>query len=185
MTEERDPPAARGEARTDGASGEAAGEEEPEGRRLFERTVPEVIRRLIERALETGVEKLSEGPENLRHFLGELRLPKEALNYIYGQIDDTKKGLYRVVAKEIRDVLEHTNFAAEVADLLTKLSFEITTQIRFVRSPAAPDDRAPGEGQAQEAPAPEPEGGGALPRPRVVSKLTVKGGEKPDRRSRE
>ena len=34
--------------------------------------------------------------------------------------------------KEIRDVLEHTQFADEISKALTKLSFEIRTEIRFI-----------------------------------------------------
>ncbi|MBW2527208.1 MAG: hypothetical protein JRI23_23705 [Deltaproteobacteria bacterium] len=157
--------------------------DENERRRLFERAVPEVIRRVLERALESGVEKLSEGPENVRHLLGDLKLPKEALHYIYGQIDDTKKGLYRVVAKEIRDVLEHTNFSDEIADVLTKLSFEINTQIRFV-----PNPQLERQGADRETDADEPKDGEEtsrdrtrIPRPKVMSKVTMKARDKADR----
>ncbi len=106
-----------------------------ERKRLYERAVPEIVKRVIERAVESGVEKLtelSEKPESLRNFVADLRLPKEVLSDIYAQIDDTKMGLYRVVAKEIRDVLEHTAIADEIAKVLTKLSFEIKTEIRFI-----------------------------------------------------
>ena len=53
------------------------------------------------------------------------------------QIDETKNGLYRVVAREIRDFLEHTNIADEVTKALTKLSFEIKTEIRFIPNDSA------------------------------------------------
>jgi hypothetical protein len=102
---------------------------EPDERRKFaERLLPELIKRVV----EAGVGKLAEGPENLRHFVGELKLPKEIANYLFAQIDETKNGLYRVVAKEIRDFLETTNIAEEITNALTKLSFEIRTEIRFV-----------------------------------------------------
>ena len=51
-------------------------------RSLLERSLPEVIRRLV----EAGYEKLSEGPESLRQMLGELRLPKETLALILPQL---------------------------------------------------------------------------------------------------
>lgn len=116
---------------------------DPERKGLFERAVPELVKRVLERAVESGVEKLtelSEKPDNLRNFVNDLRLPKEVLADVYGQIDDTKNGLYRVVAKEIRDVLEQTHIADEIVHALTKLSFEIKTEIRFV-----PNDRAAGD----------------------------------------
>lgn len=146
---------------------------DPERKRLFERAIPKLMKHLVERAVESGVEKLSESPENLRNFVSELRLPKEVLGDLYGQIDDTKNGLYRVVAKEIRDVLEHTQFADEIAKVLTKLSFEIRTEIRFVPNDHAKDeksDRPEGE---------EPEGekkerSSIFPRPKVTSEVTMK-----------
>ncbi|MBM4359392.1 MAG: hypothetical protein FJ096_14915 [Deltaproteobacteria bacterium] len=152
-------------------------------RRLFERTVPDVLRKIVERAVGTGVETLTEGPDNLRKHLGDLKLPKEAASYVYEQIDDTKKGLYRVVAKEIRDVLEHMSLADEIATVLTKLSFEINTQIRFVPNQAAKEGEAP---RAEEGEPPQPAGTSPstgegepkrkshFPRPRVVSKVVMK-----------
>jgi hypothetical protein len=118
-------------------------EKERERRRL-ERVLPEVIKRLI----ETGYEKISEGPENVRQFVSELKLPKEALALILAQLDDTKNGLYRVVAKEIRDFLEHSNLAEELSKALTTLSFEIKTEVRFIpneaklNAPPKPDVRS-------------------------------------------
>jgi len=102
--------------------------------------MPELIRRV----LEAGLEKL--GQENVRNLMGELRLPKEILAVIFAQLDETKNGLYRVFAKEMRDFLEHTNFSDEIARVLTTLSFEIKTEVRFVpndsRLGATPDIRA-------------------------------------------
>lgn len=154
-------------------------EGEPGRRSVFERTVPDVFKRVIERALESGVERLTEAPENLRDIARELKLPKEALQFLYGQVDDTKKGVYRVVAKEIRDVLEHTSFADEIADVLTKLSFEINTTIRFVPNKPGKDDEESAEAEPRE-------GGEAeqrrIPRPQVVSKVVMKARESLDRR---
>ena len=110
--------------------------------RRIERILPELIKRL----LEAGFEKLVEAPENARNLVGELKLPKEILAVLLGQLDETKTGLYRVVARETRDFLEHTNFAEELARVLTTLSFEIKTEVRFIpndsRLGASPDVRA-------------------------------------------
>jgi hypothetical protein len=137
-------------------------EGEGEKKRLFERAIPEIFKRAVERAVESGIDRLSEGPENLRQFVGDLKLPKEVLHYLYTQVDDTKNGLYRVVAKEIRDVLEHTQFADEIAKVLTKLSFEIKTEIRFVPNEAAKKDEPQDETKA------------TLPKPTVTAQVTVK-----------
>ena len=153
---------------------EAEGHDRPEAergdqerKRLFERAIPEILKRAVERAVESGASRLAEGPENLRHLVQELKLPKEVLHYLYQQIDDTKNGLYRVVAKEIRDVLEQTQFADEITKVLTKLSFEIKTEIRFIPNDAAvrktdSDDGEPGEATRK------------LPKPEVTAQVSVK-----------
>ena len=124
-------------------------EEHERERRRLERILPEVIKRLM----EAGYEKISEGPENVREFVREMKLPKEALALILAQIDETKNGLYRVVAKEIRDFLDNTNFSEEMAKVLTMLSFEIKTEVRFI----------PNDAKA-----------GGPPRPDVRSKVRIK-----------
>ncbi len=90
--------------------------------------MPEVVRK----ALEAGFERLSDGPENVRQRLGDLKLPKEALNGVLSQIDEGKTGIYRALAKELRDFLESTNFADELVRALTTLSFEIKTEVRLI-----------------------------------------------------
>ena len=96
-------------------------------RSRFESVIPEIIKR----AVELGVEKARESPETVRQFVHDLKLPKEVAHVIFQQIDDTKNGLFRVVAKEIRDFLEHTNFSGELQKLLTTVQFEVNTTIRF------------------------------------------------------
>lgn len=90
-----------------------------------------VIPEIIKRAVEIGVEKARESPDNLKHFVGDMKLPKEIAHVLFNQIDETKNGLFRVVGKEVRDFLEHTNFAGEMQKLLTTVQFEVNTTIRF------------------------------------------------------
>jgi hypothetical protein len=171
--------------------GDDPGDDRAEGerKRLFERVVPEVLKGLVERAVERSVGRIVEAPENLRHFANEAKLPKEVLHYLYTQIDETKNGLYRVVAKEIRDVLEHTQFAEEMTKVLTKLSFEIKTEIRFIPNDAASKaDRHEGEGEQPDAEGDdddaEPKGKAGLPKPEVKAQVTVKDSSKEARRDR-
>jgi len=64
--------------------------------------------------------------------VADLKLPKEIASYLLLQIDETKNGLYRVVAKEIRGFLQQNNLGEEIAKALGHLSVEIKTEIRFV-----------------------------------------------------
>lgn len=104
-------------------------EREREQGRL-ERLIPELIKRVV----EAGYDKLSES--TVRQLVSDMKLPKEALAMLFSQIDETKNGLYRAVAREVRDFLEQTNFAEELAKVLTTLSFEIKTEVRFIPNDA-------------------------------------------------
>lgn len=112
-------------------------------RSRLESIIPEILKR----AVEIGVEKARESPDNLKQFVNDLKVPKEIAHLLFQQIDDTKNGVFRVVAKEVRDFLEHTNFAGELQKLLTTVQFEVNTTIRFTpndgREPRKTSD--PGE----------------------------------------
>lgn len=124
MSEERHPRSERADR---------AADEDGQSRKRIERILPDIVKKVVER----GVERLIESPENVRHFVEELKLPKEIASYLFVQIDETKNGLYRAVAKEIRDFLEHTDLSETVTKTLTRLSFEVKTEIRFIPNDAA------------------------------------------------
>jgi hypothetical protein len=119
-----------------------------------------VIPGILKRAVEKGAQKAQEAPDNLRSFVGDLKVPKELAHYLFAQVDETKNGLFRVVAKEMRDFLEHTNFSGEIQRLLTTVQFEVNTTIRF-RPNNGEKDTAEGdddrEGDADETGNAEPE----------------------------
>jgi hypothetical protein len=73
----------------------------------------------------------------IRNIVGDLKLPKEIVNHIISQVDETKQATVGVVSREVREFLENTNLADELAKLLTQISFEIKTQVRFVPSDKA------------------------------------------------
>ncbi len=107
------------------------------GRRRLESVIPE----LLKRAMEIGVEKAAEAPDNLKEFVGGMRVPRDMAHYILAQVEETKNGLFRVVGKEVREFLEHTHLSGEMQKMLTTVQFEINTTIRF-----KPNDSGDGEG---------------------------------------
>ena len=101
------------------------------------------------------------------------------VSYMLQQIDETKNGLFRVVANEIRDFLEHTNISSEMKKMLTTVQFEINTTVRFSPndSPAAPSDETTEGGEPRKSTSSKPE---------VKTQVHVKREEpRPRRRSRE
>ncbi|MGZ3417695.1 MAG: hypothetical protein ACXWUG_06400 [Polyangiales bacterium] len=98
-----------------------------------------VIPDLIKKAVIGGVDRGMEAQETIRSFISESKLPKEIANALLAQIDQTKDGLFRVVAKEIRNFLEAIDWQRELQKLLTTVSFEIKTEIRFIPNDSAPE----------------------------------------------
>lgn len=102
-------------------------------RSRLERIVPELVKKLV----DVGVEKLAEGPENLRQLLSEMKLPKEAVVLLLAQLDETKRDVAKVLARELREFLERASLADELTKLLSGLTLEVKTQVRFVPNASA------------------------------------------------
>jgi len=109
-------------------------------RRRLESVIPE----LLKRAVELGVEKAAEAPDNLKELVGGIKLPREAVSYLLGQVEDTKNGIFRVVAAEVREFLEQANVSGEMQRMLSTMQLEIRTTIRFKPNVA---DGGGGEGE--------------------------------------
>jgi hypothetical protein len=114
------------------------------------RRLDSVIPELIKRAVEIGVEKAVEAPDSLKELVGGIKMPREAAHYLLAQVEETKNGLFRVVAKEVREFLEHTNIAGEMQKMLTTVQFEVSTTIRF-----RPNETNGGSGEGAKYPKPE------------------------------
>jgi hypothetical protein len=109
----------------------------PESRRKrLERILPEVLKRAIEKGLETGIGTLTNSRDALQGVVGKVELPKEVAGYVLSQVDETKNAMVRVVAREVREFLEAADLATELQRALTSLSFEIRTEIRFIPNDA-------------------------------------------------
>ena len=102
-------------------------------RKRFERVVPDLLKRALERGIEAGLGTINRTADVAQHMGGgSVKLPKEIANYLFAQIDETKNSLLKAVAGEVRDFLEATDLAKELQKALTTLSFEIKTEIRFI-----------------------------------------------------
>jgi hypothetical protein len=122
------------------------------------RRLDSVIPDLLKRAVEIGVEKATEAPDNFKELVGGMKLPREMAHHLLAQIEETKSVLVGVVAKEVREFLENTNISSEMKKILTTVELEISTTIRF----------KPGEGFGTEGE------GVALTRPEVKADVHVR-----------
>ena len=95
-------------------------------RQRLERLVPE----LVKKTFVAGMGAVFSTEEGIRKLARE-SLP-EVAGYIASSADGAKDKVFEVIARETRDFLANLNVSEEIAKLLTTLSFEIKTEIRFI-----------------------------------------------------
>jgi hypothetical protein len=104
-------------------------------RRRLEQFIPDIVRRTI----LGGIGAVFTSEEAIRKLAGEVTLPKDVVNFLLQSANNSKDEVLRVVAKEVRTFLESANLSHELAKLLTQLSLELKTEVRFI-----PNDEAVG-----------------------------------------
>ena len=97
-------------------------------RQRLEGLVPD----LVKRTFYAGLGAVFTTEEGIRKLATEFSLPKDVASYLINSAQSTKDELFRIVAKEMREFLENMNLGNEIAKILTTLSFEIKTEIRFI-----------------------------------------------------
>jgi hypothetical protein len=120
-------------------SGSSGGPSEPEDDASLRRRVEQFIPDLVRRTIFGGIGAVLSSEESIRKLASEVSLPKDVVTFLLQQAGNSKDELMRVVAKEVRGFLESANLSHELGKLLTQLSLEIKTEVRFI-----PNDEAVG-----------------------------------------
>ncbi|MBP6608947.1 MAG: hypothetical protein KA258_05130 [Deltaproteobacteria bacterium] len=102
-------------------------------RERLEQFLPDVVRR----AISAGSTAILSPEETIRRLVSDFNLPREVATYLLVQASSSKDEVLRVVGQEVRHFLESVNLSGELQKLLTSLSFEIKTEIRFIPNDAA------------------------------------------------
>lgn len=105
--------------------GERGGERK---RSRLEGMVPDIVKK----AMVSGLGAIFMTEETIRTTLSDM--PKEAVNFLVNQADQTKEQLLNLIAHEVREFLESADLSEELAKVLARLTLDIRTQIRFVPS---------------------------------------------------
>jgi hypothetical protein len=128
---EREPPPASAAEREREREPERERERDADGlpetiRRRLEHLVPE----LVKKTFAAGMGAVFSTEEGIRKLARE-GLP-DMVGYVASSADGAKDKVFEVIARETRDFLANLNVSEEIAKLLTTLSFEIKTEIRFI-----------------------------------------------------
>jgi hypothetical protein len=95
-------------------------------RQRLEQLVPD----LVKRTFAAGMGAVFSTEEGIRRLARE-SLPEMA-GYVASTADGAKDKVFEVIARETREFLANLNVSEEIAKILTTLSFEIKTEIRFI-----------------------------------------------------
>jgi hypothetical protein len=98
--------------------------------RDFSTRPKKLIERIVKKTVESGFEAISKSEDTVRSVIDKIK-DQEITQAAMDQIDETKNGLYRAVAKEMRDFLQNTSLASEFKKALTGLAFEVKMEVRF------------------------------------------------------
>ena len=96
-------------------------------RQRLEHLVPE----LVKKTFAAGMGAVFSTEEGIRRIAREVSLP-DVVGYVANSADGAKDKVFEIVARETREFLSNLNLTEEIAKILTTLSFEIKTEIRFI-----------------------------------------------------
>jgi len=102
--------------------------DEPRLRQRLEALIPD----LVKKSFYTGLGAVFATQEKIGEMTSDITLPKEVANYLLNTAQNTKDEFFKIVARETREFLERVNIQEELAKLLTTLSLEVKTEIRFI-----------------------------------------------------
>ncbi len=86
---------------------------------------------LVKKTFAAGMGALFSTEEGIRKIAKDINIPDVA-GYLATTADTTKDRVLEIIAREVREFLASVNLGEEVAKMLTALSFEIKTEIRFI-----------------------------------------------------
>jgi hypothetical protein len=96
-------------------------------RQRLEHLVPE----LVKKTFSAGMGAVFSTEDGIRRIAREVSLP-DVVGYVANSADGAKDKVFEIVARETREFLSNLNLTEEIAKILTTLSFEIKTEIRFI-----------------------------------------------------
>ncbi len=97
-------------------------------RQRLEAFIPDLVRR----GFAAGMGAVFSTEEGIRKLTKDMTLPKEVAGYLASTASSTKDQIFDIVAREVREFLQSVNLSEEIAKMLTTLSLEVKTEIRFI-----------------------------------------------------
>lgn len=105
-----------------------------------------IVSEVLRRARQTGTLVVDTTEDSVRRLVGDLSLPKDVVDRLIHRLDDYKVDILDAVKEELHEFLARIDIGHELQKVLTSLSLEVSTEIRFIpndksvsRSPVKPE----------------------------------------------
>ncbi len=115
----------------DGGAGRDTREREDKLNETIRQRLEHLVPELVKKTFAAGMGAVFSTEEGIRKIAREVSLP-DVVGYVASSADGAKDKVFEIVARETRDFLANLNLTEEIAKILTTLSFEIKTEIRFI-----------------------------------------------------
>ncbi len=100
-----------------------------------------IVPGVVKKAMLSGLGAIVVTEETIRSAVTDA--PKEAMGYVLSQADNTKDQFLGLVAAEVRDFLREMDIETTLARVLSTMTMQINTEIKF--SPTQPADSEQGD----------------------------------------
>lgn len=94
---------------------------------------------LLKKLISAGVGAAFMTEESIRHYLAELKLPKEMLNVLLQGAQKSKDDLMNRVGNEVIKIVQKIDFVKEASRFVEEHKFRITAEIDVVKKNNAPE----------------------------------------------
>ena len=90
-----------------------------------------ILQEGLRKAIQSGASALFASEEGSKKPLGELRLPKEAIQFLYHQAERGRKDLFRAARSELRRVLGTMDMRGELRRALVGIKVRVNAEVTF------------------------------------------------------
>jgi len=110
----------------------------------FRKTVEHFLPELVKRALFLGAGMLFMTEESVRRVLGEINLPREAVNYVIKQSEKSKTEFFSIFQRELNRFLSRVDITRLTKEIVDGISVEINAKVTLRTKGDKGDGSEPG-----------------------------------------
>lgn len=85
----------------------------------------------VRKLFVSGISTVFMTEDGIRNAVGDLRLPKEAIQFLLNQTDNGRREVMRLLSEELKDFLRELDLTSELRKALVGLTLEVSASIKI------------------------------------------------------